>query len=112
MDDNFTDHPKVDALSDSAFRLHVAGLCYCAKHLTDGHVPADRVGRLVPRFRRSALDELMERRLWLPADAGYSIHDYLDWNDSREHVIAQRERLRKVRSEAGRKGAQARWQTA
>ena len=26
LDDNFADHPKVDALTDGAFRLHVAGV--------------------------------------------------------------------------------------
>jgi hypothetical protein len=40
------------------------------------------------------------------------IHDYLDWNRSREQIETDRERIRKVRSEAGKKGAKARWHTA
>lgn len=35
LDDNFPDHRKVAGLSDAAFRLHVAGLAYCSRGLTD-----------------------------------------------------------------------------
>jgi hypothetical protein len=112
LDDNFADHPKVDALSDGAFRLHVAGLLYASKHTTDGYIPATRVTRLMRTYKARHLAELMASTLWRPADAGYTIHDYLDWNRSREQIEADRERLRKVRSAAGKKGAQARWHSA
>lgn len=112
LDDNFADHPKVDALSDGAFRLHVAGLCYASKHKTDGFIPAHRVSRLTRAYRPRHLAELMEARMWLPADGGHSIHDYLDWNRSREQIEADQERIRKARSAAGKKGAQARWKSA
>ena len=108
LDDNFADHPKVDGLSDSAFRLHVAGLCYASRHLTDGFIPKEKVTRLVPRFRRPALDELVGT-LWITAIGGFQIHDYLDWNRSREQIEFERERIRKVRSAAGKKGAEKRW---
>jgi hypothetical protein len=112
LDDNFADHPKVDGLSHGAFRLHVAALLYAARQLTDGKVPAEKVPRLMPGYRVRYLEELVERRLWLPdASTGYTIHDYLDWNKPRAEIEADRERLRKVRSEAGRKGAKARWHT-
>lgn len=112
IDDNFADHPKIDNLSDGAFRLHVAGLLYAAKQMTDGYIPATRVPRLIRTYRPKLLAEVMAGRLWLPADAGYTIHDYLDWNRSREQIEADRERIRKARSEAGKKGAQNRWHTA
>lgn len=112
LDDNFADHPKVDALSDGAFRLHVAGLCYASKHKTDGFIPAHRVSRLTRSYRARHLGELMEARIWLPADGGHTIHDYLDWNRSREQIEADQERIRKARSAAGKKGAQSRWKTA
>src|SRR2546427_7648780 len=83
LDDNFTDHPKIDQLSDGAFRLHLAGLCYSAKHLTDGRVPSDRPPRLVPTFRTKHLEELLKDGLWTQHRDGYEIHDYLDWNKSR-----------------------------
>ena len=109
LDDGFPDHPKVDGLTDSAFRLHVSGLFYASKQLTDGHIPAHRVPRLVPRFRPRTAAELVERGLWVPTDDGYLIHDYLDWNRSRAQVETDREHKKAVRSAAGRKGAQARW---
>ena len=112
LDDNFADHPKVDGLSDGAFRLHVAGMLYTSKHMLDGFVPASRVPRLTRTYRPRFLAELMGERIWLPADAGYTIHDYLDWNRSREQIEADRERIRKARSAAGKKGAKARWHTA
>lgn len=110
LDDNFADHPKVDALSDGAFRLHVAGLLYTARHRLDGVVPGDKVNRLVPRFKRGFLAELLDRSLWLPKAEDYEIHDYLDWNKSRAEIDEQREHLRKIRSAAGKKGAKSRWQ--
>jgi hypothetical protein len=112
LDDNFADHPKVDGVSDGAFRLHVAGMLYAAKQMTDGYIPATRVPRLTRTFKPRYLAELMESGLWKPADRGHVIHDYLDWNRSREQIETDRERVRKVRSEAGKKGAKARWHTA
>lgn len=90
LDDAFTDHPKVDALSDPAFRLHVSGICYSARLLTDGKVPADRVARLVPQFKPKTLAELVTAGLWTLEGDSYDIHDYLRHNPSREHVLAER----------------------
>lgn len=106
LDDKMPEHPKVDGLTDAAFRLHIAAICYCNRHLTDGLVPADKVRRLVPRFRQTALDELTDRAMWLPrGDLAYEIHDYLEWNRSRVEIESERER----KSKGGRKGAQLRW---
>lgn len=107
LDDAFPDHPKNDALTDAAFRLHVAGICYANRHLTDGLIPADKVTRLVPRFRTSTLKELLARGHWRHIESidTYEIHDFLQWNRPREKVIAERER----KSKAGKKGAEKRW---
>jgi hypothetical protein len=90
MDDNFADHPKVDGLSDGAFRLHVSAMCYAAKHLTDGYIPPERVPRLTPKFKPAQLDELIKAGLWVQHDTGHRIHDYLDWNKSRAWWEAKR----------------------
>lgn len=102
FDDTYCDHPKIACLSDPAFRLHTSGILYCARHLTDGMVPADEVPRLVRRFRKTALAELTEWALWVPAGGGqaYTIHDYLDWNLSRHQV----EKRRAVARQNGQKG--------
>lgn len=107
FDDNFPDHPKVEGLSDAAFRLHVSGICYSARYLTDGYIPAGKVSRLVPAFSDAALDELLDRKLWVyrGREQIYSIHDYLQWNRSRDKITAERERKRA----GGRRGAKSRW---
>lgn len=118
LDDQFPKHPKVLPLSDAAFRLHVAGVCSCAQYLTDGEVQAEAVALLVPRYKKATLDELIRRGQWHDMGQGcgtetcvrgesdaYVIHDYLQWNRSRQDVEAERERKRK----AGRKGAEKRW---
>lgn len=105
LDDNYPDHPKVDALSDGAFRLHTAAICWCNRHLTDGFVEVGRVPRLMPRYRPQYLEELMHGGLWDPADGGYRLHDFLDWNRSREDV----ESSKRKRSARAKAGAAARW---
>lgn len=108
LDDSYASHPKIVGLSDAAFRLHTAGILYCARHLTDGLIGCEVAPTLVPRYRRQALAELVDRCLWHShLDAGvYELHDFLDWNRSRERVLAERERKRK----GGRLGAQRRWE--
>lgn len=105
FDDGFTDHPKVIALSDGAFRLHVSGIVYCARYLTDGFVPKPQVSKLTPTFRNAHITELTKSGLWVRQPSGYHIHDYLEWNRSRAYIEAERE----AKSKAGRAGAAKRW---
>lgn len=108
LDDGYPDHPKVIRLSDAAFRLHTSAVCHCAKYLTDGHVAAVKVPTLVPRYRPRTLTELVDAGLWAREGDGFAVHDYLDWNRSREQVEAERSR----KSAAGRRGAARRWALA
>lgn len=85
LDDGLPDNPKVEELSDGAFRLYISALCHAQRHLTDGHIKASRVSRLVPRFKASYVDELVSARLWESNGAGYLIHDFTHWNKTREH---------------------------
>ena len=105
IDDNFPDHPKVDPLSDTAFRLHLAGICLSNRLMLDGIVPEGRVARLLPKFKQSAMNELLTAGLWRTHPEGYEIHVFLDWNLSKK----QREERREKKRAAGRKGAQAKW---
>lgn len=87
------DDPAVDGLSDGAFRLYVAALCHCQEHLTDGYVSADRVGRLMPRFKPSYVDELVSRGLWaddLPG--GYTVRNFTAYQRDREYWLKEREK--------------------
>lgn len=105
FDDNFADHPKVTALSDGAFRLHVSAICYCARYLTDGVVPVAQLPRLVPAYNAKYLRELLGAGMWQHDGDTYYVHDYLDWNTPRAKVLAAKE----ARREGGRKGAKRRW---
>lgn len=97
LDDNFPDHPKVVGLSDRAFRVHVTGLCYASRHLTDGFVP-----RAAAKSWGRAVAELVEARLWVAEDNGYRIHAFLEYNPAREKVLADRMRTGQQRSLAGK----------
>ncbi len=99
LDDNFAEHPKVDRLSHGAFRLHVAAMCYAAKHLTDGYVPAERVPRMIPGYRATHLGELLDATIWVPLGEDYQIHDYLDWNKSRQWWQTKRDQEAKRQRE-------------
>lgn len=96
-DDGFPDHEKVDALSDGAFRLHVAGMHYCARKLSNGAIPHRRVARLKPNHKAAETQELLHGGLWHKGGEGcgtehcligepgeYVVHDYLQWNKPAE----------------------------
>lgn len=80
-------HPKVVGLSDKAFRLWVWGLSYAQQHLTDGLL----LTAAIPSRVKRATADLIRVSLWEAHDVGFKIHDYLDWNDSRDVVMAKRD---------------------
>jgi hypothetical protein len=69
----------------------------------------------MPRFRKGYLEELLVSSngttpaLWLPHSDGFEIRDYLQWNRSRVEIEEHKDRITKARSEAGKRGARARW---
>ncbi len=82
-------HPKIVELTDKAFRLWVWGLAYSQQHLTDGRIPQ----AAVPARLKRACDDLVQWRLWDASDrdgtalvGSWQVHDYLEWNDSRDRV--------------------------
>lgn len=101
LDDRMPRHPKVIHLSDAAFRLHIVGICYCAENLTDGFIQK-RAARCFHSRAKQYIDELIDAGVWENTDGDYRIHDYLEWNPSREEVL----RIREARKQAGSKGGQ------
>lgn len=102
LDDRFFAHPKVIDLSKDAKLLFLCGLTYCAAHLTDGKISrgAYRMVAAQVDVDEESARELVEAGLWGVDGTGYSVHDYTDYNPSRE----QAETRSSVRAEAGRKG--------
>ncbi len=112
IDDQFFTHPKVLAAGKDGRALFIAGLCYSASHLTDGLVPTAALGLVASSAdvpRRSTAKRLVDVGLWHEVGDGWKIHDYHDHQPYAEAVKAQRDEVSRRRSEAGRKGAAARW---
>jgi hypothetical protein len=109
LDDSFPDNPKVDGLSDGAFRLYVSALCYAGHYLTDGLIETSRASRLVPgKLRRSCIQELLDAGLWDAHPDGWMIHHFLEYNPPSHKVKADRqaaaERMRNRRRSPERSG--------
>jgi hypothetical protein len=101
-------HRKVRGLSDKAFRLHVSAVCWCNAHLTDGRIPSNEL-RLVSDLTQPGkyAVELAAVGLWNPVEAGWEIHDFLDFNQSAERVRAERERAKQKRQSEGASGGRS-----
>lgn len=96
LDENAMDHPKFLALTDGAWRLWCEGQTYCQKHLTDGVIPASalRGFRYYSPARVKNLTAILvpgKGPCWHLDDHGsYLVHDFADWNDSRDEVLKAR----------------------
>ena len=102
FDDSAPDNPKLDALSDGAFRLWFNAICYSNRNLTDGFVPTNRVPRLTPHYKPQHQTELVNAGAWHKQEDGITIHGYLDYQPSSEQINQQREyeRQKKARQRA------------
>lgn len=99
LEDTFPEHPKIAALSDGAFRLHVRAICYAARYATDGEISPAALRAL--GAREKLVSELVDAAVWdTTSRGGWAIHDFLDYNPSRETTSARR----LSREESGRLG--------
>lgn len=103
IDDNLPDHPKVLAIPREhraeAMWLFVRANCYCSRNLTDGFVPLGYFDDA-----QATVQHLLEVGLLDDAPpTGYRVHDYLDYNRSKEQV----EEFKAKRKAAGQKGGLA-----
>lgn len=110
VDDGAHAHRKINhawALHRGALGLHLLGMSYCADQLTNGVVHDWFVAQKLPhsRERRAIVTALVNAGLWEPVDDGYQIHDWLDFNPSREQIEQRRrkdrQRHKKPRASAG-----------
>ena len=113
IDDGFARHPKVVAAGPLAMAMQVAALCYCNRELTDGFIPravaknlldfeidrADGVRYTVAWVSGHAgddmsaqwcIDIMVESGMWREVPGGYQIHDYHDYQPSKEEVLSQK----------------------
>lgn len=93
--DNILWHPRTLGLSPNAVALFVGGLSYAARVLTDGMLP-ESITELVKaswpiQNVGKAVEELESRGLWIRNCDGWEIHDYLQYNMSRDEGEMYRE---------------------
>ena len=104
IDLDYADHPKIEKLSDAAFRAHVSMILYSRKYMTDGIIPK----RVANRLANGSLSELLANDEESPSiieleDGDYLLHGYADMNETREVI----ERRSRANSENGRRGGLA-----
>ena len=103
VDDSFYEHSKVRkvaAKAPAALALWSIAGSWSSRKLTEGFIPDDDLPWLMPGAAELAA-ELVAARLWRREKGGHRFHDWLDYNPSKEKVLAERaaaaERMRKVR---------------
>ena len=100
IDDSLPDHPKLIGLTDLAFRVHIKALCHSGRYLTDGFISYATYRSWITLEQEPA-NELTGNGLWDKVESGYQIHDYLEYQSSRNKVDEQkkanRERVAKYK---------------
>jgi hypothetical protein len=100
--DGMDEHPKIEPLSDGAFRLLMRSWFYCSRNRTDGRMPdAIWKKRGTPRTRR----ELIDAGLAEQCDGFVEMHDYLEHQRSAEEIRL----LKEHRGDTGTLGNHIRW---
>lgn len=98
--DGMPDHPKIEPLSDNAFRLLVTLWCWSSRNRTDGEIPE---GVWKRRGSLKSRRELMRAGLVEARGEDVDMHDYLEHQRS----AAEIDELARKRAEAGSKGGKS-----
>ncbi len=104
LDDQILRHPKFvrahRLAGSSAIHLWLGFDAYCKQHKSDGLVPADMIATVDgpdKRWRRRALEALLAVGLLERDGDDLRLHDFLDWNESREEIASKEEARRASR---------------
>ena len=105
LDLDYADHPKIVALSDSAFRAHIEMILYARKYMTDGYIP----NRVANRVGFESVSELLTNDEANPSlvkteDGDYYLHGYADMNETKEEIESRTRR----NAENGKRGGRPR----
>jgi hypothetical protein len=96
-------HPKVEGLSDKAFRLLVESWCWCSLQKTDGRIKATSWAK---RGSAAARRELIAAGLAVDdGEGGVIMHDYDQHQKTSEEIAEYQEQ----RAEEGAFGGHQRW---
>lgn len=135
IDDHFDEHPKFAQAGPLGMAMWVTGLAYCNRNLTDGFIPwavahrlltweylgpAEERGRAVYAIGVSSgmsgedvdcalvIGLLISARLWEEVDGGYRVHDYTDYQPTKDEVEAEKAKKQAAGQAGGRASAKAR----
>lgn len=108
VDDKFAFHPKAVRAGNEAVGAWVRLGAWSSDQMTDGEIPTD-IAMVIANGKQDVLDQLVTARLLVPVEAGYQMHDFLDWNPSAKQLKRQRkadaERKRGLRAPSGKRPA-------
>lgn len=117
LDDQCTEHVKMAQIGPLGLSLWVAGLAYCNRNLTDGFIPeavartlidwgyldgsgnrwdvgVSRSGEMsgvgMDVNSEMVIACLLEAEVWHAVRGGYEVHDFLDYQPSKEQVENER----------------------
>lgn len=90
FEDNFDEHQKIVGLTDAAFRLWIRATAYSARYLTDGLISRSVAKSLRPHDWARSAGQLTRAGLWEVVDGGYQVHDYHEYQPTKETVLEQR----------------------
>lgn len=89
LDDQLDDHDKFLQLSSAAIGQWTLALTYASRKMSDGFISTARAKlQIVGRGEDydAITGELVTAGLWDVVEGGFQIHDYLDYNPSREQI--------------------------
>ena len=103
LDPGYLRHPKVVRAGRNARDLDLAGMLYAGDNLTDGAIPREALRQLAieagVRGSQALAARLVQVGRWEETPTGYAIHDFLQYNPTREEVLQQREASAKRQAE-------------
>jgi hypothetical protein len=102
IDLGIVEHPKMLAVAKENRWAWMEVLAYCRRNLTDGFLPEIIAARL--NITRVELMDLTYAGLLDEVPGGWRMHDFLDYNPSREQIEAKRAELSEKRARSGRIG--------
>lgn len=111
VDDKLPRNPKILAGDIETAWYYLCALTHCAEQLTDGYIADTAVPVIAPHITdpRDVADRCCELEMFSRVDGGYQVRDYLDFNPSREEVLAKRaaDRERQARSRTSRRASRS-----
>lgn len=111
IDDQFPYNRKIISAGIEGRSLYITALCYVSHQLTDGFIPEPVLPVLqalsgVTDVKQTA-SKLLEVCLWDACEGGYMIHDYLEYNPTKDEVLKTREARKEAGAAGGRRSSES-----